>query len=73
MCKPLCEDEFRSAIEENYYSPNKFHFGLSFDQVVLSPSLSICFTAYIILHLMNPLLPLIAGYQTDLLVLLKED
>ncbi|KAL0910576.1 hypothetical protein M5K25_021574 [Dendrobium thyrsiflorum] len=34
MCKPLCEDEFRSAIEENYYSPNKFHFGLSYEQVI---------------------------------------
>ncbi|XP_020579974.1 uncharacterized protein LOC110024384 isoform X2 [Phalaenopsis equestris] len=34
MCKPLYEDEFRSAIEENYYSPNKFHFGLSYKQVI---------------------------------------
>lgn len=33
MCRPLCEDEFRSAIQDNYYSPNKFHFGLSYDQV----------------------------------------
>lgn len=34
MCKPLCEDEFRNAIAENYYSLNKFHFGLSYEQVI---------------------------------------
>ncbi|KAJ0975850.1 hypothetical protein J5N97_017815 [Dioscorea zingiberensis] len=32
-CKPLCESEFGDCIEENYYTPNKFHFGLSFAQV----------------------------------------
>ncbi|XP_020256650.1 uncharacterized protein LOC109833409 isoform X2 [Asparagus officinalis] len=33
MCKPLSEDEFYDAIKDNYYTQNKFHFGLSHDQV----------------------------------------
>ncbi|XP_020093225.1 uncharacterized protein LOC109713513 isoform X2 [Ananas comosus] len=32
-CKPLSEDEFCHAIEENYYEPFKFHFGLTYKQV----------------------------------------
>ncbi|KAL8107541.1 uncharacterized protein LOC141672813 [Apium graveolens] len=32
-CHPLPESVFRDAIKENYYSPNKFHFGLSAQQV----------------------------------------
>lgn len=32
-CNPLSEYEFRNAIEENYFSANKFNFGLSEDQV----------------------------------------
>lgn len=35
MCKPLSEEEFHDAIKDNYFSPNKFHFGLSYDQVCL--------------------------------------
>ncbi|KAK3129439.1 hypothetical protein QOZ80_6BG0479590 [Eleusine coracana subsp. coracana] len=33
-CRPLSEDEFSPAIEENYYLPKKFYFDLSFKQVV---------------------------------------
>uniref|UniRef100_A0A0A9EL46 DCD domain-containing protein n=1 Tax=Arundo donax TaxID=35708 RepID=A0A0A9EL46_ARUDO len=33
-CRPLCEDEFFPAIEENYYLPRKFYFDLSYEQVV---------------------------------------
>ncbi|XP_051126161.1 uncharacterized protein LOC127248057 isoform X2 [Andrographis paniculata] len=32
-CSPLSEKEFRDAIMENYFSPKKFNFGLSKDQV----------------------------------------
>ncbi|XVF25393.1 hypothetical protein REPUB_Repub13aG0209000 [Reevesia pubescens] len=32
-CRPLHENEFRDAIRENYFSRNKFNFGLSKDQV----------------------------------------
>ncbi|MBA0812112.1 hypothetical protein Gohar_026106 [Gossypium harknessii] len=32
-CHPLSENEFREAIRENYFSKNKFNFGLSEDQV----------------------------------------
>ncbi|XP_022715470.1 uncharacterized protein LOC111274815 [Durio zibethinus] len=32
-CCPLSENEFRDAIRENYFSRNKFNFGLSEDQV----------------------------------------
>ncbi|KAF5935971.1 hypothetical protein HYC85_027100 [Camellia sinensis] len=32
-CSPLSEHEFRDAIKENYFSRNKFNFGLSEDQV----------------------------------------
>ncbi|PIN26730.1 hypothetical protein CDL12_00508 [Handroanthus impetiginosus] len=32
-CAPLSEKEFRGAIRENYFSANKFNFGLSEDQV----------------------------------------
>ncbi|OMO65805.1 hypothetical protein COLO4_30994 [Corchorus olitorius] len=32
-CDPLSESEFRDAIRENYFSKNKFKFGLSEDQV----------------------------------------
>ncbi|KAL3851588.1 hypothetical protein ACJIZ3_013470 [Penstemon smallii] len=32
-CKPLPEKEIRDAIRENYFSPKKFKFGLSEDQV----------------------------------------
>ncbi|GJM99553.1 hypothetical protein PR202_ga16663 [Eleusine coracana subsp. coracana] len=31
-CRPLSEDEFSPAIEENYYLPKKFYFDLSFKQ-----------------------------------------
>ncbi|KAL6838408.1 hypothetical protein ACP4OV_031653 [Aristida adscensionis] len=33
-CRPLNEDEFFPAIEENYYQPRKFYFDLSYEQVV---------------------------------------
>ncbi|TVU10461.1 hypothetical protein EJB05_43993, partial [Eragrostis curvula] len=33
-CRPLIEDEFAPAIEENYYQPRKFYFDLSYEQVV---------------------------------------
>ncbi|KAJ6793331.1 Uncharacterized protein M6B38_235755 [Iris pallida] len=33
MCQPLFEHEFRDAIKENYYTHNKFNFGLSYEQV----------------------------------------
>ncbi|XP_050234861.1 uncharacterized protein LOC126683075 [Mercurialis annua] len=33
-CSPLPESEFRHAIRENYFSANKFHFGLSEKQVL---------------------------------------
>ncbi|XP_039115463.1 B2 protein-like [Dioscorea cayenensis subsp. rotundata] len=33
-CKPLCESEFGDCIRENYYTLNKFHFGLSLKQVM---------------------------------------
>ncbi|RDY09168.1 hypothetical protein CR513_06505, partial [Mucuna pruriens] len=33
FCKPLPEKLFRDAIRENYFSANKFNFGLSEDQV----------------------------------------
>ncbi|PWZ15789.1 B2 protein [Zea mays] len=33
-CKPLSEDEFFPAIEDNYYRPRKFYFDLSYEQVV---------------------------------------
>ncbi|KAG0542827.1 hypothetical protein BDA96_02G137600 [Sorghum bicolor] len=33
-CKPLSEDEFFPAIEDNYYQPRKFYFDLSYEQVV---------------------------------------
>ncbi|KAK8968844.1 hypothetical protein KSP40_PGU004504 [Platanthera guangdongensis] len=32
-CRPLSENEFREAIEENYFSPTKFTFALSRQQV----------------------------------------
>ncbi|KAE9585033.1 hypothetical protein Lal_00017837 [Lupinus albus] len=32
-CDPLSENEFRDAIKDNYYTANKFNFGLSMDQV----------------------------------------
>ncbi|KAJ1397124.1 Development/cell death domain [Sesbania bispinosa] len=32
-CKPLPENTFRGAIKENYFSSNKFNFGLSENQV----------------------------------------
>ncbi|XP_048131171.1 uncharacterized protein LOC115739084 isoform X2 [Rhodamnia argentea] len=32
-CYPLSEQEFRGAIEDNYFSANKFNFGLSYGQV----------------------------------------
>ncbi|OIW11674.1 hypothetical protein TanjilG_18201 [Lupinus angustifolius] len=32
-CDPLLENEFRDAIQDNYYTANKFNFGLSMDQV----------------------------------------
>ncbi|GMI72979.1 hypothetical protein like AT2G35140 [Hibiscus trionum] len=32
-CHPVCENEFCDAIRENYFSRNKFRFGLSEDQV----------------------------------------
>ncbi|KAF8412707.1 hypothetical protein HHK36_000675 [Tetracentron sinense] len=32
-CHPLSEHDFCGAIKDNYYTPNKFHFGLSKDQV----------------------------------------
>ncbi|CAL0326399.1 unnamed protein product [Lupinus luteus] len=32
-CDPLLENEFRDAIQDNYYTTNKFNFGLSMDQV----------------------------------------
>uniref|UniRef100_A0ACD5XYX4 Uncharacterized protein n=2 Tax=Avena sativa TaxID=4498 RepID=A0ACD5XYX4_AVESA len=33
-CRPLTEDEFFPAIEENYYNSKKFYFDLSYQQVV---------------------------------------
>lgn len=33
VCHPLSEYEFRSAIQENYYTHKKFNFGLSYEQV----------------------------------------
>ncbi|KAL6601447.1 hypothetical protein ACP70R_044667 [Stipagrostis hirtigluma subsp. patula] len=33
-CRPLSEDEFFPAIEENYYLPRKFYFDLSYEQVI---------------------------------------
>lgn len=33
MCRPLREDEFSHVIIDNYYSPKKFDFDLSYDQV----------------------------------------
>ncbi|KAF8692685.1 hypothetical protein HU200_039517 [Digitaria exilis] len=33
-CRPLSEDEFFPAIEDNYYQPRKFYFDLSYEQVV---------------------------------------
>uniref|UniRef100_A0A0D9XGV1 DCD domain-containing protein n=1 Tax=Leersia perrieri TaxID=77586 RepID=A0A0D9XGV1_9ORYZ len=33
-CRPLTKDEFSPAINENYYSPWKFYFDLSYQQVV---------------------------------------
>ncbi|VAI36057.1 unnamed protein product [Triticum turgidum subsp. durum] len=33
-CRPLTEDEFFPAIEENYYISKKFYFDLSYQQVV---------------------------------------
>ncbi|KAK8459386.1 hypothetical protein SEVIR_2G134800v4 [Setaria viridis] len=33
-CRPLSEDEFSPAIEDNYYLPRKFYFDLSYEQVV---------------------------------------
>jgi len=33
FCKPLPEKLFRDAIRENYFSANKFNFGLSENQV----------------------------------------
>ncbi|RLN34635.1 hypothetical protein C2845_PM03G27290 [Panicum miliaceum] len=33
-CRPLSEDEFSPAIEDNYYLPMKFYFDLSYEQVV---------------------------------------
>ncbi|CAL5090240.1 unnamed protein product [Urochloa decumbens] len=33
-CRPLSEDEFYPAIEDNYYQPRKFYFDLSYEQVV---------------------------------------
>ncbi|WVZ63099.1 hypothetical protein U9M48_012764 [Paspalum notatum var. saurae] len=33
-CRPLSEDEFFPAIEDNYYQPRKFYFDLSYKQVV---------------------------------------
>jgi len=33
-CRPLSEDEFSPAIEDNYYLPTKFYFDLSYNQVV---------------------------------------
>lgn len=33
MCQPLFEHEFGDAIKENYYTHNKFNFGLSYEQV----------------------------------------
>lgn len=32
-CHPLYEDEFHHAIRSNYFSTNKFNYGLSYDQV----------------------------------------
>ncbi|PNX95978.1 hypothetical protein L195_g004351 [Trifolium pratense] len=32
-CDPLFENEFSDVIRDNYYTPKKFHFGLSKDQV----------------------------------------
>ncbi|KAK9268122.1 hypothetical protein L1049_010562 [Liquidambar formosana] len=32
-CSPLSEPEFHGAIKDNYFSANKFNFGLSADQV----------------------------------------
>ncbi|CAM0953103.1 unnamed protein product [Alopecurus aequalis] len=33
-CRPLTEDEFFPAIEDNYYNSKKFYFDLSYQQVV---------------------------------------
>ncbi|GAB2281128.1 hypothetical protein Dimus_015734 [Dionaea muscipula] len=33
LCSPLSENEFHSAIKENYFAARKFNFGLSKDQV----------------------------------------
>ncbi|KAJ1288961.1 hypothetical protein BS78_02G128900 [Paspalum vaginatum] len=33
-CRPLSEEEFFPAIEDNYYQPRKFYFDLSYKQVV---------------------------------------
>lgn len=32
-CHPLTEVEFKDAIQDNYFAPYKFHFGLSHEQV----------------------------------------
>lgn len=36
-CDPLLENEFRDAIQDNYFATYKFHFGLSMDQVYYFP------------------------------------
>ena len=36
-CVPVPEKAFRDAIGENYFSPHKFNFGLSRDQVFSLP------------------------------------
>ncbi|XP_059666698.1 uncharacterized protein LOC132312373 [Cornus florida] len=41
-CRPLYENEFRDAIRDNYYAPNKFNFGLSKDQVYRLLWLFVC-------------------------------
>lgn len=40
-CHPLCEDEFRDAIKENYFTSKKFNFGLSRNQVQFKRKTSI--------------------------------